>query len=138
MPARSPSETSESAKRVGSCRGGAGRCRLWRALVRAVARRSHPASLLTRRNAPRLCGHALAVTAPREPAYQLSRPQHRRFGPIAEPWRGSQSHAAALIYPSSFSEGHEPESRKAHAARMLTTLQIWLASLRSRVGPLFL
>src|SRR4029077_4733924 len=37
--------------------------------------RSRPASLLTRRIAPRLCGHALAVTAPHEPAYQLSRPQ---------------------------------------------------------------
>src|SRR6516225_4418165 len=95
--ARSPSETSESARRVGSCRGGPGRCRLWPALVRAVARRSRPASLLNRRSAPRLCGHAWAVIAPHEPAYQLSRPQYRRFGPIAEPWRGSQSQAAALI-----------------------------------------
>src|SRR5215469_5726643 len=83
MSVRSASETSESAKRVGSCRGGPGRCRLWRALVRAGARRSRPASLLNRRSAPRLGGHALAVTAPHEPAYQLSRPQYRRFGPIA-------------------------------------------------------
>src|SRR5499427_3068045 len=97
MSVRSASETSESAKRVGSCRGGPGRCRLWPALVRAVARRSRPASLLNRHSAPRLGGHAWAVTAPHEPAYQLSRPQYRRSGPIAEPLRGSQSHAAALI-----------------------------------------
>src|SRR5437763_1704541 len=77
--------------------GGSGRCRLWRALVRAVARRSHPASLLSRRIAPLLCGHALVVTAPHEPAYQPSRHQHRRFGPAAEPWRGARSQAAALI-----------------------------------------
>src|SRR5205807_10360118 len=83
--------------RVGSCRGGPGRCRLWRALVRAVARRSHPASLLGRRSAPQLCGRAWAVTAPHEPAYQPSRHQHRRFGPAAEPWRGAWSQAAALI-----------------------------------------
>src|ERR1700720_2990534 len=63
------SETLESARRVGSCRGGPGRCRLGRALVRAGARRSHPASLLSRRSAPLLCGRALAVTAPHEPAY---------------------------------------------------------------------
>src|SRR5690349_6250385 len=44
MPARCPSETSESARRVGSWRGGPGRCRLWRALVRDGARRSHPGS----------------------------------------------------------------------------------------------
>jgi hypothetical protein len=50
MRARSPSETSESARRVGSCRGGPGRCRLWRALVRDGAHRSHPASLLSRRD----------------------------------------------------------------------------------------
>ena len=64
MPARSPSETSESARRVGSCCGGPGRCRLWRAFVRAGARRSHPASLLNRRSAPLLFGHALAARAP--------------------------------------------------------------------------
>ena len=33
MPVRSLSETSESARRVGSCRGGPGRCRLWQGLV---------------------------------------------------------------------------------------------------------
>src|SRR3954470_5393911 len=54
MPARSPSETSESARRVGSWRGGPGHCRLWRALVRDGAYRSHPASLLSRRSVPLL------------------------------------------------------------------------------------
>src|SRR5437868_5446179 len=34
MPMRSPSETAESARRVGSYRGGPGRCLLWRALRR--------------------------------------------------------------------------------------------------------
>ena len=58
---------------------------------------SHPASLLSRRRAPPLCGHALAVTAPHEPAYQLSRHQHRRSGPASEPWRGARSQAAAPI-----------------------------------------
>src|SRR6202047_4615781 len=43
-PVRSPSETAESARRVGSCHGGPGRCRLWRALVLAASRRSRPAS----------------------------------------------------------------------------------------------
>ena len=38
VPARSPSETAESARRVRPCRGGPGRCRLWRALVRAAWR----------------------------------------------------------------------------------------------------
>ena len=37
---------------------------LWRALARAVARRSHQARLLGRRSGPLLCGHASAVTAP--------------------------------------------------------------------------
>src|SRR5882762_5537151 len=97
VPARSPSETSESARRVGSCRGEPLRCRLWRALVRAVARRSHPARLLGRRSGPLLCGHALAVTAPHELAYQPFRHRHRRFGPAAEPWREARSQAAALI-----------------------------------------
>src|SRR5437868_14539655 len=97
MPARSPSETSESARRVGSWRGGPGHCRLWRALVRVGAHRSHPASLLSRRSAPLLCGHALAVTASHEPAYQPSRHQHRRCEPAAEPSRGARSRAVALI-----------------------------------------
>src|SRR5246500_1172248 len=95
MPARSPSETSENARRVGSWRDGPGRCRLWRALVRADARRSHPASLLSRRSAPLLCGPALAVTAAHGPAYQPSRHQHRRSGPAAEPSRGARSQAPA-------------------------------------------
>src|ERR1700720_4359306 len=58
MPMRSPSETAESARRVGSYRGGPGRCLLWRALVPAASRRSRPASLSGRRSAPPLCGHA--------------------------------------------------------------------------------
>src|SRR5205814_9275150 len=105
-PARTPSETSESARQVGSCRvglqptgltrGGAGRCRLWRALVRAGAPRSHPATLSSRRSAPPLCGHAWAVTAAHEPAYQPSRHPHRQSGLAAEPSRGAQSRAAAL------------------------------------------
>ena len=81
----------------------------WRALVRAGARRSHPASLLSRPpgpafgrpedrlRAPRLCRHALVVTAPHGPADQPSRHQHQRFGRAAEPWRGARSQAAALI-----------------------------------------
>src|SRR6202048_691458 len=60
------SETAGSARRVGSCRGGPGRWRLLRALVRAAARRSHPARLLGRRSGPLLCGHALVVTAPHQ------------------------------------------------------------------------
>ena len=32
-PVRSPSETTESARRVGSCHGGPGRCRFWQVLV---------------------------------------------------------------------------------------------------------
>src|SRR5207249_276573 len=68
-----------------------------RALVRAAARHSHPARLLSRRSVPLLCGHASAVTAPHEPAYQPSRHQHRRCGPAAEPWRGARSHAPAQI-----------------------------------------
>ena len=52
MRARSLSETSESARRVGSYRGGPLRFRLARALVRADARRSHPASRLGRRSVP--------------------------------------------------------------------------------------
>src|SRR5437588_10489140 len=95
--ARSPSETSESATRVGSCRGGPGRCRLWLALVPVAARRSHPANPSGRRSALPLFGHALAVTAPHGPAYQRFRHQHRRFGPAAEPWRGARSQAAAPI-----------------------------------------
>ena len=66
--------------RLYRARGGPGRCRLWRALVRAVVRRSHPASRLSRRSAPQLCGHAEAVTAPHGPAYQPSRHQRRRLG----------------------------------------------------------
>src|SRR5215472_11687342 len=97
MRARSLSETSESARRVGSCRGGPLRFRLARALVRAAARRSHPASRLGRRSVPRLCDHALAVTAPHEPAYQPFRHQYRRCGPAAEPWRGARSHAALIV-----------------------------------------
>src|SRR6516162_6655757 len=95
--ARSLSETSESARRVGSYRGGPLRFRLGRALVRADARRSRPASRLGRRSVPQLCGHAWAVTAPHEPAYQPFRHQYRRCGPAAEPWREARSHAAALI-----------------------------------------
>src|SRR5215467_7051674 len=63
MRARSLSETSESARRVGSYRGGPLRFRLGRALVRADARRSHPASRLGQRSVPQLCGHALAGSA---------------------------------------------------------------------------
>src|SRR2546430_8807674 len=100
MPARCPSETAESARRVGSWRGGPGRCRLARALVRAVARRSHPASLLDRRSVPLLFGHALAVTAAHGPADQPSRRQHRRCGPAVEPSRGGRSRAVALIVRS--------------------------------------
>jgi hypothetical protein len=46
---------------------------------------ARPASLLSRRSAPLLCGHALAVTAPHGPAYQPSRHPHRRCGPAGEP-----------------------------------------------------
>src|SRR5712672_961707 len=60
-PVRSPSEIAESARRVGSCHGGPGRCRLWRALVLAASRRSRPASPSGQRSAPLLCGHALAA-----------------------------------------------------------------------------
>jgi 2-keto-3-deoxy-L-rhamnonate aldolase RhmA len=42
-------ETAQEARAIGSSRGGPGRCRLWRALVRAVSRRSRPARLLVRR-----------------------------------------------------------------------------------------
>src|SRR5437763_2421254 len=87
----------KSATRVGSCRGGPGRCRLWLALVPVAARRSHPANPSGRRSALPLFSHALAVTAPHGPAYQRFRHQHRRFGPAAEPWRGARSQAAAPI-----------------------------------------
>jgi hypothetical protein len=49
---------------------------------------------------PQLCGPALAVTAAHGPAYQPSRPQPRRCGPAAEPWREARSQAAALIASS--------------------------------------
>src|SRR5246127_5346413 len=97
MPVRSPSETSESAKRVGSCRDEPERCRLWRALVRAVARRSHPASLLGRRSAPRLCGPAWAVKAPHGPEDQPFRPHHRRPGPARDPSRATPQAAASFL-----------------------------------------
>jgi hypothetical protein len=41
-PVRCPFETAESARRVGSSRGGPGHCRLWRALFPAAWRRSRP------------------------------------------------------------------------------------------------
>src|SRR5215467_8549668 len=76
------------------------RTRALPALASPCSRRRAPLSsgdLLNRHSAPRLGGQARAVTAPHEPAYQLSRPPIPTIGPIAEPWRGSQSHAAALI-----------------------------------------
>src|SRR6266436_4676683 len=50
VPVRSASETAESARRVGSCRGGPGHCRLWRRLVPAASHRSRPASPSDRRS----------------------------------------------------------------------------------------
>jgi len=80
-------ETAESARRVGSCRGGPGHWRLWRGLVPAASHRSRPASPSDRRSAPPLCGHALVARAPHGRAYQPFQCRSRRPEPPAGPWR---------------------------------------------------
>src|ERR1700731_4250663 len=96
-PVRSLSETAGTARRVGSCRGGPGRCRLWQGLVPVAWRRSRPASPSGRRSAPPLCGHALAARAPHGPAYLPFRRRLRRPEPGAVPWRVARSRVPALI-----------------------------------------
>src|SRR6202040_162648 len=98
-PVRSPSETTESARRVGSCHGGPGRCRLWRVLVLAASRHSRPASLSGQRSAPLLFGHALAARAPHGPACLPFQCRRRRPEPGAVPWRVARSRAPAPIVP---------------------------------------
>src|ERR1700747_1724660 len=57
VPVRSASETAESARRVGSCRGGPGHCRLWRGLVPAAC-----TALVRRARQTGVARHRFAVT----------------------------------------------------------------------------